>query len=155
MEGLRQYAVSVIAAALICGILTSFPAGTTAKTFLRMLCGVFMTITVLTPLVRIDLSKLNEITKAYYTDAAATVSLGENMAMDALQEVIKQKAETYIMDKAGRLNASLSVEVVVGEDHIPKEVYLEGKISPYVKSQLERILESDLGITKERQIWTG
>jgi hypothetical protein len=38
---------------------------------------------------------------------------------------------------------------------VPVEVRLSGDISPYIKTRLQSILEDDLGISKENQIWTG
>ncbi len=155
MEGARQYVVCVVAAALICGVLSSFFEEGAGKTLIRMLCGLFLTVTALSPIVNMDLSALTAYGTQYFDVGDEAASRGEKMAQDAKLAIIKQQMEAYILDKASQLDADVTVEVTVGEDQTIVEVKFSGHISPYARMCLEEILESDLGITKENQIWTG
>ena len=67
------------------------------------------------------------------------------------------KAEAYILEIAGQLSASVTVEVSVGGDSIPvpQSVRLDGAVTPYAKSRLQTIISEELGISKENQIWTS
>ena len=157
MDGIRQYIFTVIAAALLCGVLSSIFHQGKSKDLLRILCGIFLAFTVLKPITGADLSKLLEESLFFESDAEQTAALGENMAHQAMTELIKEKSQAYILDKAAELDASITAEVTVSEEETPKplSVVISGQVSPYNRKKLESILETDLGIAKENQVWTG
>lgn len=155
MESLRQYVISIICAALICSILIGIVPKGTSKELLRMLCGLFLTLTVIQPISRIELDTIFQFYTSFADEAKDAASAGEEMAADAIADSIKGQLETYILNKAEVMNTQISVNVTIGEDYLPISAKLSGKISPYTRRQLETILESDLGITKENQLWTG
>lgn len=157
MDGLREYVISVTAAAFLCGILAGLFRNSASKDILRLLCGLFLAIVAIRPIVRLDFAALEEYTFPYGTEAESTAAMGENMARKAMADIIKAESEAYILDKADSLNTSLCVEISVSEDGKPIPVYAEirGEVSPYARAQLEEILLTDLGIAKENQQWTG
>lgn len=158
MEGIRQYVISVAAAAILCGILKSIlPGKDTMAGVLRLITGIFLAFTVIKPLAQVELGDLPVLSSDYLSDAQAASSDGEKIAADAMADIIKHQAEAYILDKAQSLNLSLTVTVTVSDDPLPTPVgvRLSGAVSPYAKSCLERVIEEDLGIAKENQIWTG
>lgn len=120
-----------------------------------MLCGLFLTLTVIQPISRIELDTIFQFYTSFADEAKDAASAGEEMAADAIADSIKGQLETYILNKAEVMNTQISVNVTIGEDYLPISAKLSGKISPYTRRQLETILESDLGITKENQLWTG
>ena len=67
-----------------------------------------------------------------------------------MTEIIKQRTQAYILDKAQALNTVLEVEVTLSDDDIPVplKVRLKGKISPYAKGRLQATIAEDLGIEK-------
>lgn len=155
MEALRQYILSVVTAAMLCGIVTGlFPSGT-GKQVVRLICGLFLAYTVLAPISRGELPNLTDFSLGIPEEAAQAVAVGENLARDSMAEIIKSETEAYILDKARSLQAEVTVEVSVNEENVPNSVTVSGAVSPYVRRQLQRILESDLGIAKENQKWTG
>ncbi len=157
MDGIRQYIFTVVAAALLCGVLSSIFHQGKSKDLLRILCGIFLAFTVLKPITGADLSKLLEESLFFESDAEQTAALGENMAHQAMTELIKEKSQAYILDKAAELDASITADVTVSEEETPKplSVVISGQVSPYNRKKLESILETDLGIAKENQVWTG
>ena len=157
MDGIRQYIFTVIAAALLCGVLSSIFHQGKSKDLLRILCGIFLAFTVLKPITGVDLSDILEESLIFESDAEQTAALGENMAYQAMTELIKEKSQAYILDKAAELDASITAEVTVSEEEPPKplSVVISGQVSPYNRKKLESILETDLGIAKENQVWTG
>lgn len=155
MEALRQYVISVVTAAMICGIVTGlFPSGT-AKQVVKLICGLFLAYTVLSPISKVELSQLTDIPAQYSEDAAAAAALGESLAQNSMAGIIKAETEAYILDKAESLRAEVTVEVTVNEDNVPSAVTISGEASPFARRQLQSILETDLGIPKENQKWTG
>ena len=70
---------------------------------------------------------------------------------------ITEKVSTYILDKAEQLHLQVDVEVMLTEDEqsIPCGVTIKGTVPEDKKSQLERILETELGIGRSDQVWIG
>lgn len=155
MDDLREYVISVVSAALTCGILSRLIQKDTAKELARLLSGLFLVLTVISPLKQIDIDLLMQFPLSYKQEAEEAANLGKEMASEAYSDVIKTHSEAYILDKAAALNAKLSVEITVSDAYAPVQAELCGEISPYARTALEIYLESDLGITKENQIWIG
>lgn len=157
MEGLRQYVISVVTAALACGIVSGLTPKGTAKELVRLLCGVFLAFTAIRPITGLDFNALAEFSFPYAREAEQAAAMGENMARQSLADIIKEESEAYILDKAAALNTDLTVEITVSDDDAPVPVaaVLCGEVSPYARQQLETILQSELGIAKENQLWTG
>ena len=155
MEALRQYVISVTAAAVLCGIVIGlFPRGNSQR-IAKLICGLFLAYTVLSPVSRVDFSQLPEFSLQCMDDAQAAVTAGENLARKSTAEIIKEETEAYILDKAADLHTSLTVEVTVGEENLPAAVRISGEASPYARRRLQAVIESDLGISKENQQWIG
>lgn len=158
MEGLAKYLISITAAAILCGIITSLlgKEGTIAAVG-KLLCGLFLTLTMLSPLLGGQMGKWEWFLDDISLDAAAAVREGEESAQAALVASIKAQTEAYILDKAAKLGAEISVEItrIAGTPPLPMAVTISGSVSPDTRAQLERILEEDIGIPKEEQRWTG
>lgn len=157
MSGLRSYIVSVVTAAVICGVVTALAKESGTGPLMRLLCGVFLAITALRPLAQVDLEQWLDLPLPYQQQARHYSAQGEEFARAAKAQRIMQETEAYILDKAKALRAEITVQVVLREtgEPLPQTVILTGRISPYAKAQLQRILEEDLGIAKEQQQWTG
>ena len=155
MEALRQYVISVVAAAMLCGIVVRlFPNGS-GKQVGKLICGLFLAYTVLSPISRVDFSKLPDFSLRCMDDAEDAAAMGENLARDSMADIIKEETEAYILDKAADLHANLHVEVTVGEDNLPAAVTISGEASPYARRQIQAMIANDLGISKENQKWIG
>lgn len=158
MDGIRQYILSVVAAAIICAILRSIlgDKGNTAG-MVKLICGLFLAFTVVRPIAEIQIGELALFTDGIEAEARQAVSAGEIYAWESMAAIIKAESEAYILDKAKSLGAELTVEVTVSSDAspVPTAARITGAVSPAAKTQLQTILEEDLGIPKECQIWTG
>lgn len=156
MAALREYILSVVAAAILCGIVSGL-AGKKANCapILKLVCGIFLTLTVVRPIVKVDMDEIGGLLSGLQTEAEAASAFGEEHLDHSLKESIKQATQAYILDKAGKLGLELTVSVHLDEENIPDEVILEGACSPYGKRELQSMIVSDLGIPKERQIWIG
>lgn len=155
MSVLRQYVLSVVAAALICGILSGFVQGGFHKQWIRLICGFFLTITILGPLADVDLNSLQKWGLPELQEAETATAMGKQAAEKAISDIIIMESEAYILDKAAAMNTNITVEITLDAQQTPEQIVLCGNVSPYARRQLESILESDLGITKENQRWTG
>lgn len=156
MDALREYILSVVAAAILCSLVTALSGkNAAAGKVLKLVCGLFLTFTLIRPIAKIELTDFTRITNSLEADAALAVGAGEDYYEESLAAVIQARTQSYILDKAQTLGAELQVQVHLNEHHIPDEVVLTGSVSPYTKGKLQSILVSELGIAKERQIWIG
>lgn len=149
------YLITVTAAALICAIAVKAVKNGTIHSLIRLLCGVFMALTVVSPWLKIRIDSLSDITSVIWNDASAAAGTGENLAREAMVSYIKEKTQAYILDKAKVLGVSLDVEVTVSGDDIPipEGVIVTGAVSPYNRSILTDYIRENLGIDTEAQIW--
>ena len=152
MEAIKDYLLAVIAAALVCGIVTGLAGKSSISKLLKLLCGLFLAATVIKPAVDVRIENIYDFTENLAADSEMAVSQGEYVASEEMKRIIKQKTETYILDKAKALGAEITVEVVL-EDYIPASVTIMGNISPYAKSNLSAIIGQELDIPPEEQIW--
>lgn len=157
MGAIGEYVLSVTAAAMICSAILRMLLGKgTAAVLGKILTGIFMTLTILSPLTDIRINDFAALHFDYSSQANTAVAEGEAKSRAALMDSISERTCTYILNKAKQLGVTLQVQVTVSDDAIPvpTKVMLKGSISPYNKRKLQSIIESDLGIHKENQVWT-
>lgn len=156
MDHLRSYLLSVIVAALICSILTAMPGkNSTLQSIRKTLCGIFMSVTLISPIMDLRIPDLQNYLDAFRWDAARAVDLGQSMTQDSLGLLIKQQTAAYILDKAGDMGAAVEVAVTLsdGSPQIPCAVTITGMVSPYIRQRLTEMIEEDLQIKREDQHW--
>lgn len=156
MDGIREYLLHLIAAAVISGAVMRLLRGNGAACVIaKILCGIFLIYCVVKPIPQLELGEVSSIGTDLRSEAEQAAAWGEKAAWDALAESIKQQTQSYILEKAKEMNVDLAVQVEVSEDDIPTpvSVCLTGKISPYAKSRLSDLIDQELGIEKENQTW--
>lgn len=157
MDALRQYIVSVIAAAILCSIFTGLINKGIVGDLIKLTCGVLLTVVLISPLADIKHFTLHGVNMEWSRDTHIAVSAGEKYSAEALSTIIKQETEAYILNKAKDLDLALSADVVLSRDvpPVPVEVYLSGAAAPLARQKLTEALVAELGIAKEKLIWTG
>lgn len=158
MGAIREYLISVVSVAAMCGILNSFMKGKgTVTAVIKFLSGVCLALAIASPLVNIKLSGLLSYTDILNIEAENVVTDGENKAQQAISAIIKSETEAYILDKAASLGIKLEVESVLSKSQpqIPEKIILTGSVSPYAKAQLSAWIRDKLGISEEEQQWNG
>ncbi len=153
MASVRTYLVSLLSAALFCSVLTALTGKKQAVgKIMHLLCGIFMSVCALGPLISLQLDRFTVYTAGLAAEADAAVQEGSQMAAQAMDEIIIEKTETYILEKAASMGAALEVEVEL-RDHIPIGVELKGPASPAVRSRLTDWITDNLEIPAEAQKW--
>ena len=156
MEPIREYLLSVTVAAIFCAVARRLldRKGTPAA-MAKLLTGLFMTVTVLSPLTDISLGPMGDYSEDYRQQAQQAVREGKEYANSALRQGISERTRAYILDKAKAFGADIQVEIILSDEQypVPEQVRLSGNVSPYAMTQLKKILE-ELGISEENQIWT-
>ena len=154
MDALRQYVISVVAGAMICGIAMSLFSKGALRQILKMLCGLILSLCVLRPMMKGEIWDSFRFEDFLSDEAAQTAAMGEEYSDRAIREIIKSETEAYILDKAQSLGAKVSAEVSLSLDGVPVAVRIGGSLSPYIKRELSDYISRDLGISKENQVWT-
>lgn len=157
MDSLREYLIGVIAAALLCGIVTALiePKGGLGLA-VKLIAGLLLILSVVRPWVSISMDNLIGWTDQLMADGGDYVQSGKIMADEVYRSGIKEQMEAYIVDEAKTFGCDLTVEVILsdGEVPVPEQVRLRGDVSPYAKQSLARFLSEQLGIKQEDQLWT-
>ena len=153
MELIKEYLLSITAAALICGVISSLTSkNASISKLMQLLCGLFLAITVIRPVVEVQLDNIDSFTELLVVDGEIAASTGKEMAAEEMKRIIKEKTEAYILDKAKSLGAEIEVEVTL-EDFVPTGAIITGSVSPFARSSLITSISQDLGIPPEGQIW--
>ena len=156
MDFVRQYLLSVIVASVIVGIITGFINKKNSHyAVIRLVCGLFLAFTMLSPLFKLKIENIADFYSGITANADTVVSEGKEIANEAAGEIIKEKLEAYILDKASTLQLDVDVELTLDENlpPAPQTVAIVGNVSPYGKSVLSDFLEKEIGVPKENQQW--
>ena len=155
MEVLRSYVLSVVCAALVCGVLTDLSEKTGFAKPLRLVCSIFMAYTLVSPLMRFRFPGWEARNNCYWADARSAAARGENLHALSVAAIIRQETEAYILKEAKSIGANLEVEVELdsGEPPAPSAVTLRGDFDESIETRLSRLLADELGIPKEHQTW--
>lgn len=156
MDSIRQYLLSVAAAAIICGIAIGLSGKKSAySTIVKMLTGLILAVTVIAPLANMKLMDFSDYIDGLSIEADDAVLEGEIMAREATASIIKSNIEAYILDKAASMDLNIEVEVTLSSTSPPgpSAVLITGAVSPYSKEVLMQYIATDLGIPKENQAW--
>lgn len=153
---MRNYIISIAAAAVICVIVGNLISDKTPNgQILKLLCGILMTITALTPVLDIGFDHITDYFGALTVDADRYVANGTSASQSSAAAIIKSQTEAYILDKANTMGLEIAVEVQLDEskNQIPCSVIITGTASPYTKSRLGSYITQTLGIPEENQRW--
>lgn len=156
MDELREYLLGIVAAAVLCGILSRLiNPKSTVGIAVKLIAGFLLLLAVVSPWADIRLENVLDWADSITADGAYYVSQGEMMAEEKYRAGIKERTEAYIVDEAKALQCSLQAEVSVSADAmpVPESVILTGDASPYARQALIAVLTQSLGIGREDIIW--
>lgn len=155
MSDWKQFFFSLIVCSLSCSIVAQIAADSKTKALLRLICGVMLAVTILRPLSSADLETLLDLPELNQNSPEIYIAEGEKNARDELERRIKASCEAYILDKAKKLGADITVQVSLHEDYVPAFLMIQGEVEPEIQRELQKIFTTDLGIPKENQQWIG
>lgn len=154
MEALGRYILTLTAAAILCGIVTALVREGLPRSAVRVVCGILLSVTALSPLRQLKLPDLSSISRDFRQEGEAAAAMGAELAREQRLEGISEALEAYILDKAASMDAELEAKVWLDGQGNPEKVVLAGCIPPAVRRELEEIITQELGIAKENQLWT-
>lgn len=158
MEAIRQYLTTIITAVVITVLsIQILGKSSSYAPIIRMIAGVFLTITVISPITTVNISKIYDYFEQFKTSSECYITDGTSWRRSQTSSYIKAQAESYILDKAASLGITLSANIELSDSDppIPVAVELNGDINPYLKQRLQRLIEEDLGVKLEAQTWNS
>lgn len=153
---LKAYLLSIIAAGTICAIINSLLIKNSShSSMIKLLCGAFLTVTIVAPWKTFRFDSITDFKMETEHAAMSAVEDGIESSRQAVGEIIKEKTEAYILDKASSIGTYIDVEVTLSNTDIPtpESVAIKGAVSPYAKNKLSSCIANDLDIPEEKQTW--
>lgn len=157
MSQMKTYLLSLIAATIICSIISGFIKKDSAYgSIIKLICGMFLLTTAIAPIIDIRVDNFNELLGQIHLSADNIIEDSEAVAIKEASDIIKSQLEAYILDKASMLGLQVKVKVTLNDSDPPSpySIEIKGAVSPYLKNKLKQIILEDLSIPEERQIWT-
>lgn len=153
---MKEYILGIVVAGIVCSVSRSLVSNKTATgQILRLLTGILMVITILSPVVNISFTHITDYLDGLAAQGDFYASSGKTMADESMSVFIKEQVEAYILDKADRMNLDIAVEVALDDSNnsVPCGITITGNLSPYAKGVMSSYIEEELGIAKENQRW--
>lgn len=150
---LKSYVLSLVTAALVSGILLEGVGEGHNGKVMKRLCGLFLLLTALGPLGRLDLPDLGDFQGVWREEAQRFVDQGEAYAQVERNRGIEEQLSAYVLDKAAALDFPAKVRLMLSEEGLPERVTLEASPTPAQKEAMEAFLKTELGIPEEAVGW--
>ena len=151
---MREYILSVTAAALLVSIARALAGERAMGRLVKLVSGLFLAVTVLSPVVEPELPDPAGWLEDHLEEGRAAAEAGQTKAKEYAGDIISAELEAYILDKAAALGGEVAAEVPLDEAGLPDAVTLSAKLTPAQRAELSRIMAEELGIGEEAQIWT-
>ena len=151
---MRAYILSVTCAGVLAAILRALAGEWTMGKLTKLLSGLFLAVTVLSPLVKFEIPDPARWLEDYMAEGEAAAQAGEVMAKEYSASIISSEVEAYILDKAADLGCAISAEVRLDDGGMPRSLVLSGEIPTARKAELTRMLTRELGLGEEAVIWS-
>ena len=150
--------MSVLSAGILVCICSSlFDSKSTVGALIRVIGGLLLSFAILSPVMNWNFEAVISFAETFESTGNLAAETGSNLAAEEAGHIIREELSAYILDKAAELQADLRVDILLSNESVPtpESVTLIGTVTPYAKVKLQKILEEELGIPKERQIWPG
>ena len=150
---LKSYVLSLVAAALVSGILLEGVGEGHSGKVMKRLCGLFLLLTALGPLGRLVLPALGACRGVGRGVARGFGDLGGASARGEGTGGFVARRAAYVLDKAAALDFPAKVRLMLSEEGLPEGVTLEASPTPAQKEAMEAFLKTELGIPEEAVGW--
>lgn len=152
MDYLRQWLLSIVSCAFLVSLIDQLTPDGAVRQLVRFGGGLVLLLCMLRPLGAAELTDLLPDLAPLSDERAALESQYREEHDHTLAAVIAERTGAYIEDKARALGLCVTAEVnvqVIEGTLCPVSVVLHGEEN----AALAQLLESELGITRERQEW--
>ena len=157
MGAVRSWLLAVIAVSLLCAVADALMPSGAVKRVGRMTCGLVLIGAILSPVATVDLEGSQRWLESYLTSVQSREAELEETVSGQIKVIIEQKYAAYIVDKAAQLglNCRARVKCALSEDglYLPVRTEVTGSMTADVQGRLIRLIQSDLGVPAQAQIY--
>lgn len=155
VETLREWVTAVVAAAVLVSAAERLTPKGTIRRITAFIGGLVLLLVLLRPVTELRPGRVELERRSYETAIARKTEELRRENSETLTQGIAREAEAYISDKAAALGQEVhpSVTTAAGIDGLPVPWRAELDCAP--SPELAVMLEQDLGIPKERQVFHG
>ena len=149
------YLIAVTAACMLAVMVDALVKSPPVRRVARLVGGLLILLTVLSPLVRLEARDLTEFVEGFAQDANLDAEAVQTDYREQWAERVRELLEQNIEQQAASMGLTLRAEVVVriGECPEPESVTLHGAAAPEEQMALQVYLVQTLGFGKERVFW--
>lgn len=156
MEGIRSYLVSIMAAAMICALLTMIVGEkTNPGKIIKVLSGIMLITVIVKPVIEIKASNWSGLSLEIQEKCNLAVLEGEKQAKEAFTQEATSAIENRVKTEAEKIGCAVSATVSWGDEMRINQIVLEGNVSPYAKIRLSKWIQENLAIPEGSQLWIG
>lgn len=156
MSGIKGYLLSVSVCAFLVSIMVTILPEGGIKKVANLIGALLMILAVISPIAKIDVDRIAKSVTMFDIRTEEIRTGVELQNRTVLSEVIAERVEAYILDKAEEIGVNISAEITLDEERgypYPVYVLIKGDVSKEDRVYLELLIERDVGIPPERQEW--
>ena len=157
MAGLRGWLLALVAASLICALADALMPKGAVKRVGRLVCGLVLASAILSPLAGLDVESGQSWLERHLASVELQRAELEEEVNGQMKVIIEQEYAAYIVDKAAQLglDCTARVECERSEDgvYLPARTETSGLWTAGAQEKLIRVIETDLGVPRERQLY--
>jgi stage III sporulation protein AF len=150
-----MWLLSLLTASLICAAAESLMPPGAVKRVGRLVCGMVLLCTVLSPVANLDLDGGQRWLEEYLTGLDEEKGALGQVVNQEMKTIIEEKYAAYIVDKATELGFSCTAQVQCQSDEdglaVPWQTSVSGPLREEDRERLGQIIAQDLGVPAERQ----
>lgn len=149
------YLIAVTAACMLAVMVDALVKSPPVRRVARLVGGLLILLTVLSPLVRLEARDLTEFVEGFAQDANLDAEAVQTDYREQWAERVRELLEQNIEQQAASMGLTLraEVDVRIGECPEPESVTLHGAAAPEEQMALQVYLVQTLGFAKECVIW--
>lgn len=153
MGALREWLLSVTAAAILCALAQGLIPPGPVRRVGRLTAGLVMAAALLAPLASLRGVEPQQWLESWQPQQEAEDL--EEQRDETMKTIIEEECGAYIVDKAAGLGAACEAQVVCAPEgegvFLPWQVTVTGDLTPGQREQLTRQIQEELGVPPERQ----
>lgn len=153
MGALREWLLSVTAAAILCALAQGLIPPGPVRRVGRLTAGLVMAAALLAPLASLRGVEPEQWLESWQPQEE--VQGLEEQRDETMKSIIEEECSAYIVDKAAQLGAVCEVQVVCSSEgegvFLPWQITVTGDLPPGQQQQLTQQIQEDLGVPPERQ----
>lgn len=147
-------------AAIIAGAALALTPRGKVQNVLKLICGIYLVCLIIGSVAQGNFALSSYDISEYRAQAESLVNDSLNEKSRLERTVIEDELRAYILDKGIEMKADISdVDLEMkwcaeGEYWYPVSVKIIGEFSEYEKVRIESFIETEIGISRENQVWS-